>query len=318
MRQASAVAEITGAADGDQQTAVLLELSYRISPAGETIVDLGGELDIASAEAAVSYVRAAINRHRRPVIVDLTALTFCDARGLAALVRMAGYAEQMGCAFQLSSPSRSLVKIMRITGLDRRFLARQVPRQTAGLRLPLTVQTGSGTKLGLHGYSRGQPLAVMVQGGCRTSSPTPAGPGSPFPPRAGTDQKATTRHRHQARWLRRPRTMRLCHLCVGAGSPRQPVFRGALSAAAETVTIVLGFRGAVKVLSLSPSSWRGVQGYRTGHGTVWDSCRRRFPEFNLKLRRVGARESHGRHRGEIGAVDRDRHPRLSLCGGSIR
>ena len=144
MRQASAVEEITGAADADQQTTVLLELSYRISPAGETIVDLGGELDIASAEVAVSYVRAAIDRHRRPVMVDLTALAFCDARGLAALVRMAGYAEQMGCTFRLSSPSRSLVKIMRITGLHRRFLAPQVPKQTAGLRLPLTVQTGSG------------------------------------------------------------------------------------------------------------------------------------------------------------------------------
>ena len=81
-------------------------------------------------------------------MVDLTALAFCDARGLAALVRMAGYAEQMGCTFRLSSPRRSLVKIMRITGLHRRFLAPQVPKQTAGLRLPLTVQTGSGTKLG--------------------------------------------------------------------------------------------------------------------------------------------------------------------------
>jgi hypothetical protein len=36
---------------------------------------------------------------------------------------MAGYAEQKGCPFRLASPSGSLVKIMRITGLDRRFLA---------------------------------------------------------------------------------------------------------------------------------------------------------------------------------------------------
>ena len=85
-------------------------------------MDLGGELDILSAEVAVSYVRDVIDRHRGPVIVDLTALTFCDARGLAALVRMAGYAEQKGCPFRLASLSPPLVKIMRITGLDRRFL----------------------------------------------------------------------------------------------------------------------------------------------------------------------------------------------------
>ena len=48
---------------------------------------------------------------------------FCDAKGLAALVRMARYAEQKGRPFRLASPSPSLIKIMRITGLDRRFLA---------------------------------------------------------------------------------------------------------------------------------------------------------------------------------------------------
>ncbi len=59
------------------------------------------------------------------MIVDLAALDFCDARGLAALVRMAGYAEQKGRPFRLASPSPSLIKIMRITGLDRRFLTSQ-------------------------------------------------------------------------------------------------------------------------------------------------------------------------------------------------
>jgi hypothetical protein len=37
---------------------------------------------------------------------------------------------------RLASPSLSLVKIMRITGPDTRFLAFQVPEQAAGLRLP--------------------------------------------------------------------------------------------------------------------------------------------------------------------------------------
>lgn len=136
MDKARAIEEVTGTAHGDQQMTVPLELSHRISLAGEAIVDLGGELDIVSAEVAVSYVRDIIDRHCRPVIVDLTALAFCDARGLAALMRMAGYAEQAGYTFRLTSPSLSLVKIMRITGLDRRFRAFQVPEQAAGLRLP--------------------------------------------------------------------------------------------------------------------------------------------------------------------------------------
>ena len=102
-----------------------LKLSHRICPTGEAIVDLDGELDIASADAAASYVKKVIDRHRGPVTVDLTALAFCDARGLAALVRMARYAEQKGSPFRLASPSPSLIKIMRITGLGHRFRASQ-------------------------------------------------------------------------------------------------------------------------------------------------------------------------------------------------
>jgi ABC-type transporter Mla MlaB component len=75
-----------------------LKLRHRICLTGEAVVDLHGELDIASAEAAVSYVRDITDRHHGPVTVDLTALDFCDAQGLAALVRMAGHAEQNGAA----------------------------------------------------------------------------------------------------------------------------------------------------------------------------------------------------------------------------
>ena len=113
------------AAQHDPETAAPMELSHRTCPTGETVVNLGGDLDILSAEVAVNYVRDVIDRHRGPVTVDLTALAFCDAQGLAALVRMAGYAERKGCPFRLAAPSPRLVKIMRITRLDRRFLTSQ-------------------------------------------------------------------------------------------------------------------------------------------------------------------------------------------------
>ncbi len=117
-----AVVEVAVAEHDDSRGTTPLELSHWICPTGEAVLDLGGELDIASADVAVSYARDIIDRHHGPVIVDLAALVFCDARGLAALVRMAGYAEQKGCPLRLASPSPSLIKIMRITGLDRRFL----------------------------------------------------------------------------------------------------------------------------------------------------------------------------------------------------
>ena len=126
------VGDVTVAARGDPRGPGALELSQRIGDADEAIVYLDGELDIASAEQAVSYVRDVIDHRRGPVIVNLAALAFCDARGLAALVRMARYAEQSACPFQVTSPRPSLVKIMRITGLNRRFLASQPPAQPIG------------------------------------------------------------------------------------------------------------------------------------------------------------------------------------------
>jgi anti-sigma B factor antagonist len=109
-------------AQGSVRGPVPLKLSHRALPTGEAVIDIGGELDIATAEAAVRYVRQVVDCHRGLVIVDLAGLRFCDARGLNALLRMADYAERAACPFRLASPSPSLIKIMRITGLDRRFL----------------------------------------------------------------------------------------------------------------------------------------------------------------------------------------------------
>lgn len=99
-----------------------LELGHRILPTGEAVADIGGELDIATAEMAVRHVKHIIDSHCGPVIVDLAALSFCDAQGLSALLRMSGYAEQSGCPFRLTSPSALVIKLMRITSLDRRFM----------------------------------------------------------------------------------------------------------------------------------------------------------------------------------------------------
>src|SRR5262249_13427475 len=113
---------VAAAQDDEQQQAASLALSHRVVPTGEVIVDIGGDLDIATAETAVSYVRDVIDHHRGPVIVNLAELEFCDARGLSALLHMATHADQGGCSFMRPSPSPPLVKLMRITGLDRRLL----------------------------------------------------------------------------------------------------------------------------------------------------------------------------------------------------
>jgi anti-anti-sigma factor len=111
----------------DRRKAAPLKLSHRILPTGEAVAGIVGELDIATADMAVRYVTEVIDGHHGPVVVDLTALRFCDARGLSALLQIAHHAEQSGHKFTLASPSPSLVKLLRITALDRKLLGTTEP-----------------------------------------------------------------------------------------------------------------------------------------------------------------------------------------------
>ena len=101
--------------------AAQLELSTRTGANGYQIVSVTGELDIATAEQAYSYISEIIDGRLAPVTVDLSGLTFCYASGLGVLARIARHARQAGRQLKLTSVRPSLLKIMRITGLDRVF-----------------------------------------------------------------------------------------------------------------------------------------------------------------------------------------------------
>lgn len=103
--------------------AMRLEMSRRTLPTGEEAAEIDGELDIATADAALKFVQEIIDSHHGPVVANLAGIRFCDARGLRALLRMADYAEQAGCSFRVVSPSPMMTRLMRITQLDGKFLA---------------------------------------------------------------------------------------------------------------------------------------------------------------------------------------------------
>jgi anti-anti-sigma factor len=98
-----------------------LELSCRTGANGYQIVSVAGELDIATADQAYFYISEVIDGRSAPVTVDLSGLTFCDASGLGALTRIARHARETGRQLMLTSARPSVMKIMRITGLDRVF-----------------------------------------------------------------------------------------------------------------------------------------------------------------------------------------------------
>ena len=85
------------------------------------ILRVQGELDLATADSLYRRGRTAIGRHARLLLLDLTGLSFCDARGLSAFVRIANEAEAADCSYGLIAPQPLVAKILRITGLHQRL-----------------------------------------------------------------------------------------------------------------------------------------------------------------------------------------------------
>ena len=102
-----------------------LGLSSTTDGDGNQIISVTGELDIATADQAYIYISDVIDAwpglSPAPVSVDLSGLTFCDASGLGALARTARHARQAGRQLRLTAARPSLLKIMRITGLDKAY-----------------------------------------------------------------------------------------------------------------------------------------------------------------------------------------------------
>lgn len=119
--------------------ALQLELSCQVAADGAATVLMRGELDIATADQTYAYLRDVVDNQHGPVTIDLADLTFCDAAGLGVLARVAGHARRSGRSVTLTAARPSLLRIMRITGMDEAFPeVRQpslatvaLPRQTA-------------------------------------------------------------------------------------------------------------------------------------------------------------------------------------------
>jgi anti-anti-sigma factor len=95
-----------------------LELSQLITPDGQPVVTIRGEIDIATADEARAYLWNVIDTEPLSAIVDVTDVTFCDAAGLGMLAKVAAHGRSTGHPIRLTGARPSLVRIMRITGLD--------------------------------------------------------------------------------------------------------------------------------------------------------------------------------------------------------
>lgn len=139
-----------GENDGDMATvidlaqALQLELAFAVTADGNATVRVRGELDIATADQAYTYLRDVVDSQDGPVLMNLSELTFCDAAGLGVLARVAGHARRSGRSLRLMAAQPGLLRIMRITGMDEAFPeVRNPPLSIISLPRQATMTIGS-------------------------------------------------------------------------------------------------------------------------------------------------------------------------------
>lgn len=86
---------------------------------GFAIAALGGELDIAAAPMLREKLLAMLGPAASRLIIDLSAISYADATGLAVLVATARRAGLLGGFLRLAAPSPEAADVLSITGLDR-------------------------------------------------------------------------------------------------------------------------------------------------------------------------------------------------------
>jgi anti-sigma B factor antagonist len=86
------------------------------------ILVVAGDLDLASATTLVEQASDLIDAGAHDIIVDATALAFCDSSGLGAFVRIANRLRPGGGRLAIAGPSLIVRRVLEVSGLVEAFV----------------------------------------------------------------------------------------------------------------------------------------------------------------------------------------------------
>jgi anti-sigma B factor antagonist len=104
----------------EEEDRMELSLSTR-TVAGHRVLEVGGEIDVYTAPQLRERLIALVESGDRRVVVDLANVEFLDSTGLGVLVGALKRLRGVDGEFSLVCAQERLLKIFRITGLDRVF-----------------------------------------------------------------------------------------------------------------------------------------------------------------------------------------------------
>jgi anti-anti-sigma factor len=100
------------------------------------IVELRGQLDLTCSPALRDQLLGLLRRRLSHLVFDLSAVTYCDASGLAVLVGTARRARLLGGSVRLAAISPPVEHALQLTGLHRHLdVFATVAAATAGYQL---------------------------------------------------------------------------------------------------------------------------------------------------------------------------------------
>lgn len=102
-------------------TSDILTVTAHDGPGASTVLKATGEIDRDSRERLRLVAEQAIIDGHPRVVIDLSAVTFCDSSGLSLLVDLHREAEAHGGWLRLAAAHAVLRDMLRITHLDRLF-----------------------------------------------------------------------------------------------------------------------------------------------------------------------------------------------------
>jgi anti-sigma B factor antagonist len=106
------------------------------------VVTLPAEIDVSNAEQVRGDLTAVVARDASLVIADMSATTFCDSSGVAALVYAARQANANGTGLRVAADAPGVTRVLAITGVDR--LIEVYPSVAAALADPGNETAGQG------------------------------------------------------------------------------------------------------------------------------------------------------------------------------
>ena len=95
-----------------------MDLRLEVSERGEwSVVDVGGEIDVATAPRLREQLIALVNDQRYHIVVSLEAVDFIDSTGLGVLISGLKRVRTHGGRFALVCTEPRILKVFEITGL---------------------------------------------------------------------------------------------------------------------------------------------------------------------------------------------------------